>query len=125
MLRALDPNCLSLHTPTSLSDKHTLDEVGASLEQLGTFGEVATDQLVTLSGHLFMVFSGTYDDAAHDEDLPVRMSQSIFATRYNKLLLVWCLRAPNSTALEAMPTGSITLGDSAPIELRQLLRAKK
>src|SRR5579862_6811285 len=87
VLRALDPNCLSLHTPTSLSDKHTLDEVGASLEQLGTFGEVATDQLVALSGHLFMVFSGTYDDAAHDEDLPVRMSQSIFATRYTSYCL--------------------------------------
>ena len=59
ILRALDPNCLSLRTATSLRDKRTNDEVAANLEQLAEFGQIATDQIVTLSDHLFMVFHGT------------------------------------------------------------------
>lgn len=125
VLRALDPNCLSMHTPTSLADKNTLDEVGASLEQLGGFGEVATDQLVMLSGQLFMVFDGTYESDAPGEELGRRLSQTIFATRHNKLLLVWTLQAPTAEALDAMPMGSIALGDAPAVELAHLVRAKR
>jgi hypothetical protein len=126
VLRALDPNCLSIRTPTRMSDKRTNDMVAANLEQLAEFGEIATDEMVLIAGHLFMVFHGTITaPTPGGDDLASRMSQSIFATRYNKLLLVWSLMAPTTSALNALPTGGVTFAGSPPIELRTTLSAKK
>ena len=127
ILRALDPNCLSLRTATSLRDKRTNDEVAANLEQLAEFGQIATDQIVTLSDHLFMVFHGTIaaPDSGDAGDLASRMSQSIIATRYDKLLLVWSVMAPTTAALNALPTGGVTFAGSPPIELRASLNPGK
>ncbi len=125
VLRALDPTCLSMRTATRLGDKRTVDEVAADLEELGEFGEIATDEMVSISGLLFMVFHGTIAATTTGDDLASRMSQSIFAARYNKLLLVWSLMAPTTAALNEIPTSGITLAGSPPIELRTALRAQK
>jgi hypothetical protein len=126
ILRALDPNCLSLRTATRLSDKRTNDEVAANLEALTEFGQIATDELATIAGHLFMVFHGTIAAPnSAGNDLASRMSQSIFATRYDKLLLVWSLMAPTTADLNSIPTGRIIFAGSPPIDLRASLSAKK
>ena len=124
VLHALDYNCLSMRTAVTLADKRALDETAATLEELGEFGEINTDQLRTISDHLFMVFNGFYDAASRTEDLSQRLSQTIYATRFNKLLLVWSLMAPTSNELEHIPTGSIVLSGAAPIQLQESLRAK-
>lgn len=124
VLRALDYNCLSIRTAVTLSDKRALDETAATLEELGEFGEINTDQLRTISNHLFMVFHGFYDSGSRTEDLSHRFSQTIYATRFNKLLLVWSLMAPTSSDLEQIPTGGIMLEGLPPIQLQQSLRAK-
>jgi len=118
VLRALDPNCLSLRTATSLTDKRTTDEVAASLEQLREFGEIGSDALLLTAGHLFMMFSGTMPAAPRGSDLAPRLSQIMFATRYNKLLLVWTFLAPNTTSMAELPTGTVVLGDAPAIQLR-------
>ena len=126
VLRALDPNCLSMRTATRLGDKPANDEVAANLEQLAEFGQIATDELVSISGHLFMVFHGTIAaPTTGSDDLANRMSQSIFATRYNKLLLVWSLLAPTTSDLNAIPASGVTFAGSPPIELRAALSARK
>jgi len=117
VLRALDPNCLSMRTATSLTDKRTLDEVGASLEELGEFGTIRTDELRTISGHLFMIFHGTAATSISESELGQRLSETIFVTRYNKLLLVWSFMAPSLTALDAMPAGNVTFEGSPAIAL--------
>jgi len=124
VLRALDPNCLAMRTAASLTDKRATDEVAASFEQLGEFGEIGSDELMSISGHLFMVFHGTIATAVRSQELAKRLSQTIFATRYHKLLLVWSFMAPNSVALEAMPTGGILLEGAPPIQLRTAKREK-
>lgn len=124
VLHALDYNCLSMRTPITLSDKRPLDETAATLEELGEFGEISTDQLRTISGHLFMVFHGFYDTAPRTADLSKRLSQTLYATRFNKLLLVWSLMAPTSGDLEQIPTGGIVLSGAPPIQLESSLRAK-
>jgi hypothetical protein len=124
VLHALDYNCLSMRTAVTLADKRGLDETAATLEELGEFGQINTDQLRTISDHLFMVFHGFYDTASRTEDLSQRLSQTIYATRFNKLLLVWSLLAPTSSELEHIPTGGIVLSGGTPIQLQQSLRAK-
>ncbi len=124
-LRAIDPNCLSMHTAVSLTDKRTTDEVAATLEQMREFGSIDSDELRTMHGHLFMIFHGTLATAPRGEDLGERMSQSIFATRYNKLLLMWTVLAPNSAAMAEIPASNILFDGSPPIELRASLQAKK
>jgi hypothetical protein len=124
ILRALDYNCLSMRTAVSLNDKRGLDETAASMEEMGQFGKIDTDQLKTISDHLFMVFHGTYTADSRGEDLSQRMSQRIYATLYNKLLLVWSLMAPTSSELEQLPTGGIVLEGLRPIQLQQSLRAR-
>ena len=119
VLRALDPNCLAMRTAASLTDKRTTDEVAASLEQLGEFGSVVSDQLLSLDGHLFMAFYGTIGTSPRGDALAVRLSQTMFATRYNKLLLVWTFMAENASALDELPTGAVTFGDAKAIELRR------
>ena len=125
VLRALDPNCLSLHTATSLTDKRTIDSVAASLEEMSEFGEIASDELVTLHGQLFMVFHGTMATAPRGEDLGVRMSQTIFATRYNKTLLMWSVIAADRDALAEVPVSNIVFEGSPPIPLRASLDSRK
>jgi len=125
VLRALDPNCLSMRTAAALTDKRALDEVAAGLEQLGEFGQIGSDELVSISGHLFMVFHGTIATSARREALAERRSQSLFATRYNKLLLVWSLMAPSPTALDELPTGSVIFEGSPPLQLHSRAREKR
>jgi hypothetical protein len=124
VLRALDYNCLSMRTPFTLADKRPLDETAATLEEFGEFGEINTDQLRTVAGHLFMVFHGFYDTTVRTEDLSKRLAQTIYATRFNKLLLVWSVMAPTSSELEQIPTGGIVLAGEPPIHLEQSLRAR-
>jgi hypothetical protein len=125
VLRALDPNCLSMHTATSLTDKRTLDSVAASLEEMKEFGEISTDELMSMRGHLFMVFQGTLAMGERGEDLGVRMSQSIFATRYNKMLLMWSMIAADRDALKQVPVSNIVFEGSPPIALKAAVEAKQ
>lgn len=125
VLHALDPNCLSMHTATSLTDKRTLDAVAASLEAMNEFGQISTDELITMHGHLFMVFHGTLATAERGEDLGVRMSQSIFATRYNKMLLMWSVLAADRDALNEVPVSNIVFEGSPPIPLKESAEVKK
>jgi len=124
-LRALDPACLSMRTAASLTDKRTADEVAASLEEMGEFGAIDSDELMSMHGHLFMIFHGTMATTQRGEDLGQRMSQAIFATRYNKLLLMWTVMAPDAAALAQVPTSDILFDGSPPIELRAALQARK
>ncbi|MGA2370306.1 MAG: hypothetical protein ACLPPV_11690 [Candidatus Korobacteraceae bacterium] len=124
-LRALDPDCLSMRTAASLTDKRAADEVAASLEQTGEFGEIDSDALMSIHGHLFMIFQGTMATTQRGEDLGQRMSQAIFATRYNKLLLMWSVMAPDAAALAQVPTSDILFDGSPPIELRASLLVRK
>jgi hypothetical protein len=124
VLRALDYNCLSMRTAVTLADKRALDEIAATFEQMGEFGQIDTDQLKTISDHLFMVFHGTVSKDIRGEDLAERYSQTIYATRFNKLLLVWSLMAPTSSDLERIPTSGIELQGMPPIELHKALRAQ-
>jgi hypothetical protein len=89
LLRALNPACLSMPTPASLNDKKVAEEIGASLEALSEFGQVASHELVSISDHLFMVFHGTIAVPDEGIQLAQRMSQTMFATRHNKMLLLW------------------------------------
>jgi hypothetical protein len=118
VLRALDPDCLAMRTPASLTDKRTADEVAASLEELGEFGEIGSDGLMSITGRLFMVFHGTIAAAPRGEELAARLSQTMLATRYNKLLLVWTFMASSTSTLQELPTGAVVLGDSPAIQLR-------
>ena len=124
VLRALDPNCLSLRTPSSPSDVRTTEEVGVSLEAMSEFGQVASHELVSASGQLFMVFHGTVASPAEGEQLAQRMSQTMLATNFNKMLLVWSFMAPTANELAVMPMSGIRLGGSQPIELSSTVAAK-
>ncbi len=117
ILRALDPNCLAMRTAASVTDKRAADEVAASFEDLGEFGEIGSDGLMSIAGHLFMVFHGTIATSSRGADLSQRLSQVIFASRYNKLLLVWTAMAPTTAALQELPTGTVVFGDSPSIQL--------
>jgi hypothetical protein len=117
VLRALDPNCLALHIANSLTDKRSADEVAASFEELREFGQIGSDELISISGHLFMVFHGTISTVPRGAELGARHSQTMFATRYNKLLLVWTFLAPDVTALDALPTGELSFEGSPPIQM--------
>jgi len=59
------------------------------------------------------------------EDLGQRMSQTIFATRYKNLLLMWSVMAPDAAALAQLPASDILFDGSPPIELRASLLARK
>ena len=117
VLRALDPNCLAMRTAASITDKRATDEVAASLEDLREFGEIGSDGLISVGGHLFMVFHGTIATSQRGSDLSRRLSQTIFVTRYNKLLLMWTMMAPNITALQELQSGAVALGTSPAIPL--------
>jgi hypothetical protein len=125
VLRALDPNCLSMRTPSATSDVRTAEEVGVSLEALVEFGQVGSHKLVAASGQLFMVFHGTIAAPAEGEQLAQRMSQTMFATNYNNMLLVWSFMAPTANELATMPASGIQLGGLQPIELGPALAAKQ
>ena len=125
ILRALDPACLSIRIPASLSDKTAADNVLASLEVLLEFGELASDEIVPISDHLFMVFHGTIASRAHNDELAQRMSQAIYATLHHKVLFVWSLIAPTAADLNAMPTTGITLDGTQQVDLKASLTAKR
>ena len=124
ILRALDPSCLAMRIPSSLTDKNAVDNISASLEVLSEFGEIGSDELVSISDRLFMVFHGTIASRASTEALSERLSQVIYATLHHEVLFVWSLMAPTSSDLNAMPTTGITLDGAQPINLRASLTAK-
>jgi len=117
VLRALDPKCLSMRIPTEPSDTTTAEEVGVALEALLEFGQVASHQLVPVSDHLFMIFHGTIAVPAQGTQLAQRMSQTMFATTQNKILLVWSFMAPTSSELATMPGSGIRFDGAEPTEL--------
>lgn len=125
VFRALDPTCLSMRTPASATDKKTADEVAASLEVLSEFGEIASDELVSIADQLFMLFRGTIASPVANDELAQRMSQLIFVTRHNKMLLVWSLIAPNSAKLNAIPSPRVALDGAQYFELQPPFNAKK
>lgn len=124
-LRALDPTCLSMRIPSSLTDKTAVDNISASLEVLSEFGEIASDEMVSTSDHLFMVFHGTVAAHGSRDDLAQRLSQVIYATLHHKVLFVWSLMAPTSAELNAIPTTGVTLDGAQTIDLRASLTAKR
>ncbi len=125
VLRALDPACLSMRTPSAPSETKIAEEVGVSLEATTEFGQVASHELVSIAGQLFMVFHGTIAAPAEREQLGQRMSQTMFATSHNKMLLVWSFMAPTSGELATMPASGISFDGSQPIELGPALVAKR
>ena len=125
VLRALDPTCLSMRTPSAPGETKIAEEVGVSLETLTEFGQVASHELVSISDQLFMVFHGTIAVPAEGEQLGQRMSQTMFATSHNKMLLVWSFMAPTSGELAAMPASGISFDGAQPIELGPALVAKR
>jgi len=125
ILRALDPSCLAMRIPSSISDKNAVDNISASLEVLSEFGKIGSDELVSISDHLFMVFHGTVASPAPNEELAQRLSQVIYATLHHKVLFVWSLMAPTAADLNAMPTTGITLDGTQSIDLRSSLTAKR
>jgi hypothetical protein len=125
ILRALDPSCLVMRIPSSISDKNAVDNISASLEVLSEFGKIGSDELVSISDHLFMVFHGTVASPAPNEELAQRLSQVIYATLHHEVLFVWSLMAPTAADLNAMPTTGITLDGTQSIDLRSSLTAKR
>jgi hypothetical protein len=125
ILRALDPSCLAMRVPALLTDKNAADNISAGLELLSEFGEISSDELVSISDHLFMVFHGTIASPGSTDELSQRLSQVIYATLHHRVLLVWSLMAPTSTDLNAMPTAGIALDGTQPIDLRPSLTARR
>lgn len=125
LLRGLDPSCLAMRIPSSLTDKNAVDNVSASLEVLSEFGEIGSDELVSISDHLFMMFHGTVASSASGQELAQRLSQVIYATLHHKVLLVWSLMAPTATDLDAIPTTGITFDGVQTIDLHSSLTAKR
>jgi hypothetical protein len=125
ILRALDPTCLSMRIPVGPSDTTIAEEVGVSLETMLEFGQVASHELRSVSGQLFMIFHGTIAVPAEGVKLGQRMSQTMFATNHNKMLLVWSLMAPTAKELVTMPASGIRFEGSEPIDLSLALAAKQ
>ena len=124
-LRALNPTCLSLRTPAAPTEAKLAEEVGVSLESMTEFGEVASHDLVTISGQLFMVFHGTIAVPGEGGRLAQRMSQTMLATNHKKMVLVWSFMAPTIGELAAMPANGISFDGAPPIELGAVLAAKR
>jgi hypothetical protein len=125
VLRGLDPSCLSMRVPSSLADKIAVDNISASLEVLSEFGEIASDEMVSIADHMFMVFHGTIAAHASSDELAQRSTQVIYATLQHKILFVWSFIAPTAADLNAMPTTGITLDGAQAIDLRASLTAKR
>ena len=117
ILRALDPGCLAMRTPASVGDKRIANEISAELDLSSEFGEIKSDELISLEGRLFVVFRGTIGLRAPDEVLSRRMSEALFVTQHHKLLFMWSLMAPTSAQLDAMPPSSINFEASPSIRL--------
>lgn len=116
-LRALDPDCLSLRTPSSIEDKEIAREVAANLELFSEFGEIKTHRISSQAGRVFVVLQGTIGQHPSGEVFSRRMSEMLFATQQRNLILVWSLMAPTSADLEGMPASHITFDDSKSIRL--------
>ena len=125
VLRALDPTCLSLRTPAAVSDTRIAEEVGVSLEAMTEFGQVTSEELTSISDQFFMIFHGTIAVPAEGELLAQRMSQTMFATNHNKMLLVWSFMAPTSGELATMPASGISFEGAQPIDLASAVSAKR
>lgn len=125
ILRVLDPACLSMRMPAEPGDTRIAEEVGVSLETLLEFGQVASYELAPVADQLFMVFHGTIAAPEEGEQLAQRMSQTMFATDHNKMLLIWSFMAPATADLAGMPTGGIRLDESKVIDLSAALAARR
>ena len=124
-LRAIDQTCLSLPAPASVTDRLGAEEMAAYLQMLGAVGEVRSTNVVMLGDHLFTEYSGLTGERAEGEPLAERRSEAVLVTRHRKLLLVWTWIAPDTSALAAMPTTSVSFEDTPPIELTPAPRIAK
>ena len=117
ILRALDPGCLAMRTPSSVDDKKTADEITAALELFSEFGEIKSSQLAFLGDKVFAIFHGIIGLLSPGEVLSNRMADTLFVTQHRQLLFMWYLMAPGSAELAAMPPSSITFDNSQPITI--------
>jgi hypothetical protein len=106
-----------MRTPASVGDMRIANEISAELELSSEFGEIKSDELISLEDRLFVVFRGTIGLRAPDEVLSRRMSEALFVTQHHNLLLMWSLMAPTSAELDTMPPSSINFEGSPPIRL--------
>jgi hypothetical protein len=118
VLCVLDPVCLAMPTPNSRNDSRTVEEVGASLEVLGEFGAITSQELVTVSNQLFMIFHGTIAAPGANQELAQRQSQTIFATRKGRTLFLWSVMSPTAAELAAVSAGAISFEGGPSLELR-------
>jgi hypothetical protein len=106
-----------MRTPASVADKKAANQITADLELFSEFGEIKSNELVSLGNRLFVVFRGIIGWRSPGEALSSRMSEALFATRQRKVFLMWYLMAPTSDELAVMPPSSITFDGSQPIAI--------
>jgi hypothetical protein len=117
ILRALDPGCLAMRTPSSVDDKKTADEITANLELFSEFGEIKSRQLAFLGDKVFVIFHGIIGLRSPGEVLSNRMADTLFVTQHRQMLFLWYLMAPGSADLAAIPASSITFDNAQPITI--------
>ena len=118
VLRALDAECLGLQMPAAATDTRAAEELQASLEALSDMGQFSGNQIVSNAGRLFLALHGTI--AAPDESagLSQRLSQTVFITKGDKLLLAWSVAAPTLKELHADSLSGIVLDSTKGIALQ-------
>lgn len=124
VLRALDPACLSLRGPDTVQDRQGAEELEAYLQMLKRFGQIRTAVLVAASGHVFAVYRGTIGERDEGQELAARSSETIFATRYNKLVFLWSVIEPKGANQKDVPPGKVIFGGNETVELGPSLLAK-
>lgn len=124
VLRALDPGCLSLRGPDTVEDRQGAEELAAYLQMLKQFGQIRTIDLAAASGHVFAVYHGTIGERDEGQELAARSSETIFATRYNKLVFLWSVIEPKGTDQKDVPPGKVVFGSNETVELGPSLLAK-
>ena len=124
VLRALDPTCLSLRSPMTIDDRLQAEYLAAYLGMLGEFGDIQSTELIAASGRVFAVYGGTIGSRGSEQDLKMRDSEMIFATRYNKLLLLWSLIIPQGSDWNTVPQTRASFGGRESVEIGPALAKK-
>ncbi len=91
---------------------------------LSGFGEIRSTDLASADNHVFAVYTGTIAERGSGQELASRSSETILATRYNKMLFLWSLIVPKGAALTDMPETNVVFGDNQSVELGPSLIAK-
>jgi hypothetical protein len=117
MLRAIDQACLPLPMPVDEQDQLRAESLGEYLSMLGLTGSVNSRRLVTASGRLFAVFSGTLADEKKTDALPRRELSTTVVTRYRKLLLIWLWSALSPERQQSIPCTKAVFGDEPALQL--------